>query len=45
MAPVNIGARESTVMRTTERIIAVFKDISETVYQRSGFNPCGDVYA
>src|SRR3989442_3687453 len=45
MAPVKIGARESTVMRTTERSIGVFKDISETVYLRSGFNPCGDVCA
>jgi hypothetical protein len=45
MAPVKIGARESTVMRTTERSMVVFKDISETVYRYSGFNPCGNVCA
>src|SRR5438445_7418043 len=45
MAPVKIGARESTETRMTERRICVFMDISETVYRSSGFNPCGNVHS
>src|SRR5207249_4131205 len=45
MAPVKIGASDSTETRMTERRICVFMDISGTVYRSSGFNPCGNVHA
>jgi hypothetical protein len=42
MAPVKIGARESTETRMTERKICVFIDIFGTAYWCSDFNTCGN---
>jgi hypothetical protein len=43
MAPVNIGASESTETRIAERRMCVFMDIFGTAYRSSGFNPCGNI--